>query len=435
MKPYQSTNKISNSGFSWLILSSLLGGLAVGGITLMISLTVYLVLVFPAGMGLVSGVIMGNAIHRGKVRNPFLAVTFGAIAGLITYGTVHGGEYLLFRSKSAQEILTHIGEEYGKNVDASVNHYIDTYLQQKTGSTGFLGYLKYNAKQGVSIGRVGREEEATHLDETFTWLYWLVELAIIEGIIIAIAYQKSREPFCEDCDQWYRDPKRLGNVRHGLSDNFLNLLQQNKFTKAGELIDPVGIAYIPSLEVQLQGCAQRQMHDSVLTVYKTDMGMKGQTLLKQVSQYTISPSETSKILHPLPEYLDKPEQSNLAEVDPISWGTIERTQIQVNNQFVSHGLSQAEVDRLVQKLSGYRQLKAAYLVRKLVQYFPEKPLYVLGIDRRKAWLESEITDHKFVNRLATELDLPNQTAIVPLNQDKNLKAVLQKIPDASIYSR
>lgn len=47
--------------------------------------------------------------------------------------------------------------------------------------------------------------------------------------------------------------------------------------------------------------------------------------------------------------------------------------------FEAHQLSASEEVKLVEQLSRYRQIKEVYLVRKVVQYFPEKPLYILGV--------------------------------------------------------
>ena len=74
MKPYQPSNKVTSTGLKWLLLSSAIGGVAIGGLTHLISLLVYAIVLFPLGMGLAGGAVMAGAIRQGKVRNPAMTV-------------------------------------------------------------------------------------------------------------------------------------------------------------------------------------------------------------------------------------------------------------------------------------------------------------------------------------------------------------------------
>jgi hypothetical protein len=75
-------------------------------------------------------------------------------------------------------------------------------------------------------------------------------------------------------------------------------------------------------------------------------------------------------------------------------------------------------------------------VRKVVQYFPEKPFYVLGIIRRRAFFEWEGEDQKLINRLVTELEFPGQAWILLLHGvNQPLLKVLRHMAIAPIYRR
>jgi hypothetical protein len=69
MKPYRPSNKVPSAGFMWLLLSSILGGLAIGGLTFFVSNLIYLIILFPLGMGFAGGIVSATAIQQGKVRN------------------------------------------------------------------------------------------------------------------------------------------------------------------------------------------------------------------------------------------------------------------------------------------------------------------------------------------------------------------------------
>ncbi|MGD1871754.1 MAG: M48 family metalloprotease [Mastigocoleus sp.] len=84
----------------------------------------------------------------------------------------------------------------------------------------------------------------------------------------------------------------------------------------------------------------------------------------------------------------------------------ERSTVEDTDKFIPHNLPADEIRQISEYLSSYSQIKEAYLVRKKVNIFPEKGLYILGIIRRYSvnsevgydydgelceWIESEIS--------------------------------------------
>lgn len=439
MKPYQPSNKIPSAGFTWLLLSSVLGGLTIGGLTFAVSRLVYLIFLFPLGMGFLGGALNSIAIREGKVRNPLIAACFAALTGLTIYGTVHGGEYLMFKQAASEEVT----KELGQTDNVQTEPVIDAFLKEKTGATGFYGYMKYSAQQGVSVGKLG--SDGIQLNETFTWLYWLTEFAVIEGMIVLIAYSAAKDPFCESCNRWYADKERLGNVHPRSSEGFLNWVKNENFTQSGKLIEPLAQVNASSLEVHVQHCPCCKTSDYVLTVSRADFNSKGNLELKQVFQGMLSAYQQSQLQNALNENFSQEQiyNSGTSQDEPneklntqqMFLAQQERATVSKSDRFEPHQLKSSEEVKLVEQLSGYRQIKEAYLVRKVVQYFPEKPLYILGVVRRRAFIESEIAEQKLLSRLAVELELPNQTLIAPLNSDRRLKKVLRQTAATAIYQR
>ncbi len=123
----------------------------------------------------------------------------------------------------------------------------------------------------------------------------------------------------------------------------------------------------------------------------------------------------------------------------------ERSGVNASDRFQPHGLSAAVEAKFRQQLARYPQIKEAYLVRKVMQYFPEKPYYVLGVSRRRPFFEWEGEDQKLFNclaqdeelfkPLATESEFPAQAWIEVLNANKPLAKVLRKTAGVPIYSR
>ena len=106
----------------------------------------------------------------------------------------------------------------------------------------------------------------------------------------------------------------------------------------------------------------------------------------------------------------------------------ERARVFDGATFKPHTLEESEVNELKQQLADYPQVKEAYLVEKVVTYFPEKRLIVLGIVRKRGWIESEEADQKLIDLLATNLQFPTQAYIISFSgsgTDKLKKKICQ----------
>jgi hypothetical protein len=269
MRRYQPSKVVRSEDIQLLTLSSVLTGLLVGRIGFAISRVIYIFIFSPILMGAFGGAVIARAIEKGKVRNPTLAITFSALTGLIIYGTLNYGDYFAFRQKASKEIA----KEFPQVDQVSTNQLTDRFLREKTGLTGFCGYLKYSAQQGQQITIIGHPSEVIKLNETFTWLYWLVELGLIGSTAIAITRPAASEPFCETCQQWYGDKQWLGSVDCNLADNFLNRLETENLTHAGEIVNGRQIRprSVPRLDIYLQRCLSCQISDSVIVINKISL--------------------------------------------------------------------------------------------------------------------------------------------------------------------
>jgi DNA-binding Lrp family transcriptional regulator len=93
-------------------------------------------------------------------------------------------------------------------------------------------------------------------------------------------------------------------------------------------------------------------------------------------------------------------------------GQQERSGVFESDTFKPHTLEKSEVKELKQQLADCPQVKEAYLVEKVVTYFPEQRFIVLGIVRKRGWIESEDADQKLIHLLATNLQFPTQAYII-----------------------
>lgn len=115
----------------------------------------------------------------------------------------------------------------------------------------------------------------------------------------------------------------------------------------------------------------------------------------------------------------------------------ERDSVSDRDQFKPHTLQASEVNALKQQLATHPQVKKAYLVEKVVTYFPEKRLCVLGIVRKRSWLRNEHAAQKLINLLVTNLQFPTQGYIIILNHSSSgkLKKKICQIDQSLIFRR
>ena len=139
-------------------------------------------------------------------------------------------------------------------------------------------------------------------------------------------------------------------------------------------------------------------------------------------------------LEPAKAYQKRAEQ----HYELVGKAQYERSFVRASDSFEPHNLPDTFVQELSQQLSGYPRLKAAYLVQKVVQYFPHKPFYVLGVIRDRSFVEvnSDQSDQALVDQIANEVTFPSNAYVIILNNNtKQLGKLLRQVQRAAIYQK
>ncbi|MDZ7964921.1 MAG: M48 family metallopeptidase [Nostoc sp. DedSLP03] len=115
----------------------------------------------------------------------------------------------------------------------------------------------------------------------------------------------------------------------------------------------------------------------------------------------------------------------------------ERSSVKEKDKLESHTVSDIDVNKLRQQFSHHPEIKTAYLVQKNMQFFPEKPFYVLALKREITFLEGlEKPDcSKLVNSLLQENEFLDNVFIFILNDHLNMEKKLKVIPNSMIYQK
>jgi len=289
MKTYQPSNIAPSQGVAILAASSLVSGAAIGGATAFVSKFIYFIVLFPIGMGFATGAVLGFAVKKGKIRNPVTALGIGVLGGLVAYGALMYGQYMNFQDETERIMAT----EYQITDQQKAREGIETFLKEETGSSGFVGFLKLAAKEGTSISRGSSKIK---LNETFTYLLWLIELGIVGFLAASIPFGAAGEPFNEESNEWYGDKKLVGSAPAESQDELIRLLNMDDMTGAAALLSSQPDLPMPRIDVYAQSCESVPYSDSVIIVSRVSTNAKKQQESKDLLSGLVSASQRSQLV-------------------------------------------------------------------------------------------------------------------------------------------
>jgi Zn-dependent protease with chaperone function len=112
----------------------------------------------------------------------------------------------------------------------------------------------------------------------------------------------------------------------------------------------------------------------------------------------------------------------------------ERSMILDTDQFSPHRLPKETVDFLRQQLSQFESIQETFLVQKVLVHFPDSPLYILGIVRKKSWYKLDQGCDDLYQEILQKLTLPDQQFVVVMAESNQFIHRLRQVNVASIYS-
>ena len=121
-----------------------------------------------------------------------------------------------------------------------------------------------------------------------------------------------------------------------------------------------------------------------------------------------------------------------------SGAAAERRSIAPHDTLTGAALDDMARARLREELAAHPLVARAWLARKVTQFAPERPYFVLGVVRADSWwrYESEGSCQRLARTLADDLTLPARTLVVVLDYKRSwLRRALQKVANAEVYRR
>lgn len=216
-------------GIFFISLYALVVGAMLGVLSFFVARYIWLLFLFPVIIGFLGAGLYSQLIRKYRIRSTWLVVLIGLLMSLLIYFTRH---YL---------------------------DYLETIRLVNAEGLSFWQYMRLNALVGFSFGR-----SDTELSGIFVWLYWLFEVAMTGGIIVFMASDVTRQPFCEKCKDWYSGGTLLGSVAPEDMPVFGTALRQGNYQQASGLIEPDYNGPV-RLDVYIRRC-NNEAHDLILQV-------------------------------------------------------------------------------------------------------------------------------------------------------------------------
>jgi hypothetical protein len=198
LRRYVPSGRATPRAIAAVLIASVVAGVLTGVVEGIAARWLALFFVFPLLIGALAGAGARRAIDRFKLRAPAIALVLGVLGGTAGYLADHVTEYLSFRHDLARGLRA----SDPAITDAAIDAAIDRHLTQEAGAPGIVGFHELVARRGVTLKRESYDP-GLKLTGTQAWILWLLELvtsAVVGGVI---AFRRAREPFCENCENWF----------------------------------------------------------------------------------------------------------------------------------------------------------------------------------------------------------------------------------------
>lgn len=256
-QPYVPDGGFSAVGLLVLLIGLGAAGIGMGALAYFVSQWFYLILLFPVAIGIVIGGVGMVLVKTGKVRAPWLAGIAGLLAGILAMLTSHYLEYRKFnndlndnRGMAQLNVLVAPKEE-------------KELLKRLLAVKSFPDFIDAKAHEGVTIKRGAGNGKGLNLGYIGSYIYWLVEMGIVAGIVFAMTRSPAREPFCTSSNEWKTErcgdnfavPQELG------VDAVVSAVRDGAVGKLAELKQVARESTSPTVPVRIYVYASPQHSD------------------------------------------------------------------------------------------------------------------------------------------------------------------------------
>lgn len=238
MRPFQPRNHVTLPGLALLVLGSLAIGLVAGPVAYLISTLLYLPILFPVVIGGLASILLALVALRAKIRHGLIVGAAGVLAGLTLALAFYATPYVVAKV----ELINYAKGEGLSAAEASTR--LDSFLTDKTGSAGFLGFMKLRSQEGedhsmylFSSGSVV-PFMSYQLQPPWTWVSWALEAALFAGVMAYAGTIFGRGEFNVAANDWYGAVERFGAIPPEREDEVVSLMNSGEHARVAALVVP-----------------------------------------------------------------------------------------------------------------------------------------------------------------------------------------------------
>lgn len=264
------------------LLATVPVGILVGGLYYVVSRIVPLMLVDAFITALLALVVLVILQRKAAVANPVIAFVFALLFSVFIYTTYRYIGYQWFRADALHYLQT--TEQISA---ATATREFESWLVDKTGQKGLLGYLILQTRIGIGLapmlsyqGVVAPVGSGFRLTGALVWLFWLVEFLIIAGLLAWIGMKSARYPFAAAGVSQMGN--QIGNVAIEQADKFAQLLKIEAFEKAWQLLMFDGEAHHPTVEVYVHQNRKKAASNGLVLAAYTSLDRNGRVCRKEL---------------------------------------------------------------------------------------------------------------------------------------------------------
>ena len=218
VQPYVPDGNFPPLGLALTLGGGLAAAVLVGFLASVIGQWFYLVILFPCLIGLALGGVGMAFIKAGKLRNPLFAGIAAALSGIMAMGTMHYVNYQRFVDTMAKALDV---------APAEVEEHFS-----------FAKYIDSMATEGVTLSRAAHNDKGMNLGYVGSYIYWLVEMAVVAGIAWAMMRTTASAPFCVGCNSW-KNERRVAMITVPAEDLAVRAVQEGEAVSLLSCAEPI----------------------------------------------------------------------------------------------------------------------------------------------------------------------------------------------------
>jgi len=270
MKPYLPKKHITVKGLLLIGFGSILFGGVVGVAAYFISNLVYLIIVFPIGIGVITVSAYKKLVLASKLYHPVLILLFSIVTGLSLALAFYATPYAVLR----RDVVRDFQETY--QIDfRTASRGFDAGLFEETGSSGFIGFMKLRAREGdefeqyVILNSIPIELFHFRLSSIGAWMYWVLESVMFTLPFVYAGIQLGKRAFSTGANDWYElFENQIGMVGLDEKDQLLLCIQAGDFNGLCQIMTLEEKLSHPAIEVYKQS-AMNKKSDVLLSIKQT----------------------------------------------------------------------------------------------------------------------------------------------------------------------